>query len=415
MLIRKRALFEKHCFLAHSCAPNLDWWIDTSGYHLKLKARVIKTILPGERLTIFRGFDPSLVHNPTLVRRQRLQKLGICRACECDRCKDPSELGLCLSGIRCLICKDVSSTITCSYYFPSNPLEKRPTWVCTGKNCHNSKTYEQILVVTMKAEKELDQIWKNAMVNFGKEQCESVLTKLLAFISKHQRKVLHPNHYLIMTARSRINRVVSHFLGSGEKTFLCGVTSQPRAYDYCAYKVEYLHSFMGFMSKLRDSGSCIVSGKIQYELIFSEAALIFRDYHEERMAGSSFFRRLHGIMDNLSKSQKTLSFYSDCKPFVEEVKQFGQMLRRLLGSDFVSARRLKQLQNNKSEETALRNIVKEAVKKWSDECEEIGLKKLYISPITGHSSAEDEAGCSNVNSITRADLHSILMDVPQHD
>ncbi|CAL8092384.1 unnamed protein product [Orchesella dallaii] len=392
----RRAIYDKQPFLTHSCAPNCEAWIDDNRFYNKLIIRVIKSIVPGERLAInlVNSLDPTLLLNPTFERRQKLRKY-LSVECSCERCMDPTELGTSLVGIRCQVCKD---SLSCSYYFPTNPLDNKTNWTCSGVKCRATRTAEQMLCITLKAQKELGQIVLSG-------QAEAVITKLQDFIIKHQRKILNPGHYLLLMAKSRISKIVSAFLGSGYKLFLCVAAEMPRAYDYCSYKLEYVSSHLAFLQKLYEGQNEKTCGKLKYEIGFCEVALLFQDLNQDRIAAQTFYKRLHAALETLNKSREMLMPYSDCIWMIEDVKAFSQMVRKLFGTDFLSAYRLNLLD---SMEQGFRNVVKEAIVKWTKACDDISLMRYYINP-------ESNGGIegNDKERITKEDFQNVLMEIPE--
>lgn len=390
---RKRAIYDHFSLVEHSCCPAAEWWIDDIGFYFKLHVRLVRPLVPGERLSVnrFSNDDPSLILNPTLLRRQKMAPFS----CQCERCLDPLEKGSCISGVRCSICKD---SLNCNYYFPADPLDKRTSWRCSGKNCKAEKTFEQILCVVVKAERELERITLSTKTG-NENLSETVISKYLDFIARHQRKILHPCHYLIMIARSRINKIVSYFLGSGVKLFLSVVTNQPRAYDYFTYKLDHLQSYQAFLNKLYISGGDRISGKILYEMGIGELASLLHDFNKEFLTGGGLFRRLHIIIDKLDRAHDTLEIFSDCRMLTDDIEKVQKMLKRMFGADLFSASysRLKALEN--MEDHLLRGNVRKVMDNWSKSCDAIGFTKWYINP---------EAA-----KISKEDLNLILLDVPE--
>lgn len=232
-------------------------------------------------------------------------------------------------------------------------------------------------MINLKAEKELEAIWKETTVTTA-TGCELILTRLHNYIVKHQRKILHPENYLILIARSRINKVVSYFLGQGWKLFLCVVADQPRAYDYCGYKVEHLQGHLRMLEKLQNLGNSRVGGKLRYELAFCEGALAFRDFAEERLAGSSFLRRLVVAVENVKKVGKVLGEWEDCAGLVKGVRGWEKMVRELLGADWGKGERIRRMQKSRGEEEGVREMVKRAMDEWKRRAEEKGLERMYM-------------------------------------
>ena len=105
------------------------------------------------------------------------------RCCECERCKDPTELGSMASALRCSKCQD-------GFVLPLNPLEDDSAWKCTYEAC---------------AQQMESQVVFNNFHAIAEEirSAKDSIGSLLKLLKKHKQD-LHPQHYLIARAADRI-------------------------------------------------------------------------------------------------------------------------------------------------------------------------------------------------------------------
>lgn len=188
---------------------------NVDGHMNKLIIKAVRTIQPGERITIDRAGQYRAL--PTLLRREKLlQDLGI--DCRCRRCKDPTELGTFISAVRCE--ENLTQKACAGHYVPLNPLNDKTKWKCTIKSCTSFKTSQDIHNLIKNLEDELP-----AVVN---GRADEVLKQLKAFNDYYAGDVISSTHYLMHISRSRGRQVVKYFLGSSEKLLLCVLNSYPR-------------------------------------------------------------------------------------------------------------------------------------------------------------------------------------------
>jgi hypothetical protein len=180
--------------------------------------KATRWIQPGQRITINKG--EKFVGLPTIERRRELKKhLGI--HCKCPRCKDPTEMGLFLSAIRC---EENLTPRGCSggHYISSDPLNENANWKCSNnKACKSNKSYQQIKSMLLTIEQELPS------VNNG-QQADVILKQLKDFDEYYSGDVLCSSHFIIRIAKSRMRQVINYFLDSGEKLLLCVINDFPR-------------------------------------------------------------------------------------------------------------------------------------------------------------------------------------------
>ncbi|KAI4466212.1 set and mynd domain containing arthropod-specific member 4 isoform a [Holotrichia oblita] len=111
-----RGLYPLSSLVNHNCSPNTTHIFDN-------KQRMIV------RATVFIAKDTEIFHSyvriiwGTLTRRYLLY-LTKHFACDCERCRDPSEFGGNLSGLKCQSCSSVA--------LPVEPLQLKCDWKCTS-------------------------------------------------------------------------------------------------------------------------------------------------------------------------------------------------------------------------------------------------------------------------------------------
>jgi len=118
----------------------------------------------------------------TLQRQMVLENYRLIGACQCGRCRDPTELDTFTSGIYCQKCPNQKGIL-----LPKNPLKIDSDWVCNS--CSGRKPFRFILDLLKRSK-------------FVRSVCPSLSTldqsvaELEDFIHKN-KNILHPNHYLM--------------------------------------------------------------------------------------------------------------------------------------------------------------------------------------------------------------------------
>ena len=142
---------------------------------------LVRTTVPianGSKITI------NYTTNPLLGTVERLKLLETTRflgSCDCQRCKDPTELGSFTSGIFCTKCPNHEGIL-----LPEYPLEKETNWVCNKCSSKKSRSFIAKLL-------DEDVIPLDNGDRGKSAKCED-------FIRKYER-ILHPNHYLLTDIR----------------------------------------------------------------------------------------------------------------------------------------------------------------------------------------------------------------------
>jgi len=166
------ALYPVACLIEHSCQPNVKL---NYGKHFQLSVIAGRDIEEGEHIAIM--YTHALWG--TIARRDHL---SITKKfwCQCRRCSDPTEFGINFSTIY-----DDGQPM-----LPTNCLDADSDWVCekTGK----TKSAYDVKVMLSEIGKELETI-----------QLKGSIEDIEQFI-QNKSKVLHPNHYHMVTAKHNL-------------------------------------------------------------------------------------------------------------------------------------------------------------------------------------------------------------------
>lgn len=199
-------VFPKSSLLAHSCVPNCTWSVAYSP-DFSMRIRASKTIEKGEMLTV------SYSHNWNYYGTPERQKLILDTAgflCKCDRCIDPTELGTCMSSVKCPSphCSTYLSPImTTTQTFVQKQLSPADNtasqWKCENPSCHQEENFPSPQIQIRNIEQEWNEILNTMNIlplRIGLELIDN-------FINTYSGKVLHPNHWLLQQVSRTLVRV----------------------------------------------------------------------------------------------------------------------------------------------------------------------------------------------------------------
>ncbi|XP_026271806.1 uncharacterized protein LOC113201991 isoform X1 [Frankliniella occidentalis] len=170
-------------YLKQTCDPNVAYHRMNGNKSTMVVA--CKDIKAGEKLTVSKGywFPTSLCMTSTFSRQQWQNLLGK-NPCDCQRCSDPSELGLYLSSLKCRNCKD--------FVVPKDTANILVTdWIC--KACKLVLKGDEFFKITKGVADEFSACLGS----------ENKLIQLEKFIETHSgpNGALHGNHELILQAK----------------------------------------------------------------------------------------------------------------------------------------------------------------------------------------------------------------------
>jgi len=168
-----RCLYPITGILAHNCVPNTTRSIYPSeGYKIRLRAMC--DLDDGQQL--HHSYTYTL--DGTSQRQEHL-KSGKYFTCECNRCKDPTELGTNFSTFKCSKCEN-------GWLLNTDPLCPTATWKCTICEFQTSSDAIKKAVGVMQGEIAEVQ---------GMDMCAARLEETEKLLRKY-RSVLHPFHFI---------------------------------------------------------------------------------------------------------------------------------------------------------------------------------------------------------------------------
>jgi len=133
-----------------------------------------------------------LIDNLGTANRQHILKQGKFFLCQCERCKDPTELGTFLSGLSCPHCKSVKQG---AILLPQRPLQSQIPWECTL--CSQTQTAKYVEDVVEKIGQELVELKRGSV-----EDCER-------FLKKYDN-ILHPHHFYLIDVKLALCQMYGH-------------------------------------------------------------------------------------------------------------------------------------------------------------------------------------------------------------
>lgn len=168
------ALYPTAYLMEHNCVSNTYHTFDGEADHFKITIRASVPVEKGDHITTM--YTHALWG--TQARREHLKETKYFSCC-CERCRDPSELGTYLSGLRCL---GTESAPCGGVQLPVNPLEDNTEWACD--KCDVKVDNNEVNFLINQIGEEVDYV---QLGNPTIGELDKLLTKLLTF--------LHPNHY----------------------------------------------------------------------------------------------------------------------------------------------------------------------------------------------------------------------------
>lgn len=189
------ALYPTAYLLEHSCMPNTKHTFEESDDPSKnhrvcmVAARDIKK---GEHLSTM--YTHALWG--TSARQGHLLETKYF-SCECERCKDPTELGTYISALKCV----GGDKGPCEgYLLPIDPLKVDSAWKCNL--CESEIDTDAAFYLTTKLGDEVDAI---QMKGPSVKELETLLEKCL--------KLLHPNHFHVYAVKHSLVQLIGYQQG----------------------------------------------------------------------------------------------------------------------------------------------------------------------------------------------------------
>lgn len=191
---RLRAIYLTASMIDHSCKPNTKHVYLGDNFHLAMIATV--PITKGELITA--TYCQSLWG--TLDRRKILMTNKFF-ACDCNRCKDPTELGTNLGNIYCSVCNNAfrqTSQWRGAMLHSTDPLDENAPWKC--EKCEHSILAKQMFWGNNALKQDLYKLNKSNPKDFED------------FIDKYSQ-TLHPSNHLVVQAKLALVQIYGNKKG----------------------------------------------------------------------------------------------------------------------------------------------------------------------------------------------------------
>lgn len=263
-----RGLYLEAALMTHDCLSNTHLSVDSS-FVMTVHASV--DIPKGEIIY----FNYANVLQGSFNRKQHLRE-GKYFECQCQRCKDPTELGSELSSLKCHKC--IRGTIR-----PAKPHEIKTNWECV-----RCKTIfaEGLIRLTVAEGKRLIQDVDLSNL----KMMEELLEKL--------QRTFHPQHYLIM---DMVQNLISQYGRS-----IPSKRNLARKVDLCNRLLKVLDKIEPGISRLR--------AITMYELQSTEIDLAHKEYRDKEISINDLINRLIDAEGTLKTAAKYLLYEPQRSP-----------------------------------------------------------------------------------------------------
>ncbi|XP_049876331.1 SET domain-containing protein SmydA-8-like [Pectinophora gossypiella] len=263
---RLRAIYVTASMMDHSCKPNTRHIILGDDYNVAFIATV--PIAKGELITT--TYTQSLWG--TLDRRKHLRTTK-CFDCECDRCKDPTELGTHLGNIYCSLCNGASG-MTGAMLMSSDPLDETAIWKC--EKCEHYIQSRQMFWGNNALKQDLNKIDKTSPRGFEE------------FIQKYSQ-TLHPNNHLVVQAKLALIQIYGNYKGYTLSDLSEGLLKR---------KIDLCHEMLELADKL-EPGFTRFRGTLLLDLQAAMTIQTKREFEAEKITKA-------GAQDQLMQSMALL-------------------------------------------------------------------------------------------------------------
>lgn len=189
-----RGIYVTASMMNHNCKPNTRHIFLGDDNNLGLIATV--PIAKGEMITA--TYTQTLWG--TLDRRKHI-RINKCFECECERCKDPTELGTYLGNIYCSICNGPFTDrglFKGAMLISTDPLDESAPWKC--EKCNHIIQSRQMFSGNEALKQELNRINKLSPKGFEE------------FLSKYV-ETLHPANHLVVQAKLALMQIYGNYKG----------------------------------------------------------------------------------------------------------------------------------------------------------------------------------------------------------
>ncbi|KAL0821965.1 hypothetical protein ABMA28_005353 [Loxostege sticticalis] len=292
-----RAIYVTASMMNHSCTPNTRHIIVGDDYNLAFIATV--PIAKGELITA--TYTQSLWG--TLDRRKHLRTTK-CFDCECERCKDPTELGTYLGSIYCSICNGpgVFGTEKPPMLVSSNPLDEAAPWKC--EKCDHFILSRQMFWGNNALSEELKKFKKDGPNGFED------------FILKYSQ-TLHPNNHLVVQAKLALIKIYGNYKG-----YMLSELSD----HLLQRKIDLCHDLLELADKL-EPGWTRFRGTLLLDLQAALTVQTKREFEAEKLTKSGAQDQLMESMVLLQEAANILRVEPGMKEIIEtKIQEVAQQL-----------------------------------------------------------------------------------------
>lgn len=297
-LQRFRAIYVTASMMNHNCRPNTRHIYMGDEFHIAIIATV--PIAKGELITA--TYTQTLWGS--LDRRRHLRTTK-CFECDCERCKDPTELGTYIGNIYCSVCNGPGSEHCLTkgaMLVSTNPLDETAPWKC--EKCDHSILGKQMFWGNNALKQDLGKLDKTNPQEFED------------FIDKY-KQTLHPNNHLVLQAKLSLVQMYGNYKG-----FLLPDLPDnllKRKIDICHELIEIADVLEPGWSKFR--------GTLLLELQAAMAFQIKREFEEDKLTKTNAQEQLMETMVLLEEATNILKVEPHMKDILEaKIKNLGLQL-----------------------------------------------------------------------------------------
>ncbi|KAF6204066.1 hypothetical protein GE061_002406 [Apolygus lucorum] len=267
-----RGIYPTASIPSHNCVANTTHSIFPVDFKMVLRA----TVDLAEGSEVFCSYTSSL--DPTMIRRAAL-RCSKYFECDCDRCKDPTELGSHLSSIKCPSCDN-------GLILSSDPLDPEAIWKCT--HCDRTLQGQLVQRLYLKIQNEVAEL-EYMDVSPGKlESAEKVL--------RNYKSSLHPRHAF----NQSIYLMLSQLYGRAE-----GYTMDMLPDIILEWKAE-LGQFILDALAIVEPGITRMRGRLLFELHSSYLMMSRSKLQQKVITLEKFKDEINKVIAMLEESSKIL-------------------------------------------------------------------------------------------------------------
>ncbi|TRY62157.1 hypothetical protein TCAL_03700 [Tigriopus californicus] len=265
-----KGIYPIFAIMSHYCICNARYTIDPKTSEMYVRAR--RPIMRGEELSV--QYLSAL--SGTFKRRKKIRSEWHFD-CLCRRCSDPSECATNISAVNCFSCEN-------GYLLPANPLDYESSWIC--QKCGHAVSSSKIEELVDSIQSELDDIG-------GSDEFH----RYEDFIASYQGIMLHPNHYLLMTATRNLIQFYTYSAGN-----------EVLAYETLKRKLQLCQNFWMVLTRV-DPGYSEIRNFVQKELNFCKLLLSQQDYHSGKIGKEEYLlnsRQSLLALDEVERNKKLI-------------------------------------------------------------------------------------------------------------